>query len=127
MAKRNCSMVTQLAYELEMLRAEHANAEQMREKATKALAVANTRMEVIIKYRAKMDIQEKEKKLTVLSQEYDKQVEIINDKIINKTTLERKAKHHTELQQKVEEVEKKAVQRPAEVETKLDSSEKAHE
>uniref|UniRef100_A0A803PI48 SBP-type domain-containing protein n=1 Tax=Cannabis sativa TaxID=3483 RepID=A0A803PI48_CANSA len=51
MADKNCSMVIQLAYKLEVLRAEHANAKLKREQAINALAEANARMEAIVKQR----------------------------------------------------------------------------
>uniref|UniRef100_A0A803NHK0 Uncharacterized protein n=1 Tax=Cannabis sativa TaxID=3483 RepID=A0A803NHK0_CANSA len=51
MAKRSCTLVNKLAYELELLKLERTNAEQRREEAIKALAYANAKMESIIKQR----------------------------------------------------------------------------
>uniref|UniRef100_A0A803PVH8 Uncharacterized protein n=1 Tax=Cannabis sativa TaxID=3483 RepID=A0A803PVH8_CANSA len=118
MTENNSSIVTQLAYELEVLRADYDNAEQKREEDINALAKANDRMKAIVKQMVtksldkalshkngmtktkrecgdkykdlhstaltkiknlevdlklpKLDIYEKDQKLTTLSQEYDK-------------------------------------------------------
>uniref|UniRef100_A0A803Q8P8 Uncharacterized protein n=1 Tax=Cannabis sativa TaxID=3483 RepID=A0A803Q8P8_CANSA len=48
MVERNRSMVIQLAYDLGVLMAKHANVELRREKATNALAEANAKMEATI-------------------------------------------------------------------------------
>uniref|UniRef100_A0A803PZB8 Uncharacterized protein n=1 Tax=Cannabis sativa TaxID=3483 RepID=A0A803PZB8_CANSA len=50
-AERNYSMVTLLAYKLNVLRVEHENSHQKREEVVNALGKANTKMEAIIKQR----------------------------------------------------------------------------
>uniref|UniRef100_A0A803P1U3 Uncharacterized protein n=1 Tax=Cannabis sativa TaxID=3483 RepID=A0A803P1U3_CANSA len=73
MVESNCSMVTQLAYELEVLRAKRANAKQRREETAKALAEANTRMEAIIKQRVTDSLDKAiawEKKATKTKRDY---------------------------------------------------------
>uniref|UniRef100_A0A803PTP0 Uncharacterized protein n=1 Tax=Cannabis sativa TaxID=3483 RepID=A0A803PTP0_CANSA len=45
-------------------------------------------------WQVKLDVEEKEKKITTLSQEYDKQAKIIENKFINETKLEKKEAGH---------------------------------
>uniref|UniRef100_A0A803P5E6 Uncharacterized protein n=1 Tax=Cannabis sativa TaxID=3483 RepID=A0A803P5E6_CANSA len=173
MEEKKCSLIVQLVYDLEVLRAEHANDMQRREEAERALVETNAKMEATIKQRvsesleksltrkrketkmekehgdkykdkhykaltqiknletnlkqAKLDVKEKEKKVTTLSQEYDKQAKIIKDKFINETTLEKKAKLHLDLQQKTKASKAKPVKRVEEAESKLATSVKALE
>uniref|UniRef100_A0A803PKW6 Uncharacterized protein n=1 Tax=Cannabis sativa TaxID=3483 RepID=A0A803PKW6_CANSA len=68
---------------------------------------------------AKPYIQEKDKMIDILSQEYGRKAQIIEEKFINETTLEEKAKLHIDLQQKVDAAKVEAFKRAKEAEGKL--------
>uniref|UniRef100_A0A803NL34 Uncharacterized protein n=1 Tax=Cannabis sativa TaxID=3483 RepID=A0A803NL34_CANSA len=108
LAERNCSMVIQLAYDLEVMRAEHADAELRKEEAPNALAEENENMEATIKQR--------------VSDFLDKDLTCER-----KTTLERKVKNHLQLQQVTEEAEAKPTEMDEEAEIELSAPVKAYE
>uniref|UniRef100_A0A803Q7E3 Uncharacterized protein n=1 Tax=Cannabis sativa TaxID=3483 RepID=A0A803Q7E3_CANSA len=105
MVERNSSMVIQLAYDLEVLRAEHANVELSREEATNALAEANAKMEATIKQRASNSLDKaltRERKATKMERDRRDKYKYLHSTTLTKIKdLEVDLKHKEDLLPKI--------------------------